>query len=161
MDNPLITLIQKFIRSRRRKLSPTRILPLREVKKATVYLDSLDADADLARKSVTNFLQPYGTDIRFICPQKWDITWYGTLKKRRLRKGETPPDADDDLFISLACPGNFAAEIEARESHAKFKVGRMPLSDNVFDFVVTDAPETLPRQLEAWKALKELLLKIQ
>lgn len=161
MNNPIISLIQKLILSRRKELHPTHIMPLTQIRKATVFLDSFDADSEPTRKDIANFLHPYGIDIRFICPQKWDITWYGKLKKPRLKKGETPIDADDDLFLSLACEDNFAAECEARESHAKFKVGRVPLKGNVYDLVITNAADTLPRQTEAWKAIKEYLLKIQ
>lgn len=161
MKNPLITLIQILVLSRRKELHPTQIMPLTQIRKATVFLDSFDADAEPTRKEITNFLHPYGIDIRFICPQKWDLTWYGKLKKQRLRKGEMPSDMDDDLFLSLACDDNFAAECEARESHAKFKVGRVPLKGNVYDIVITNAADTLPRQTEAWKAIKEYLLKIE
>ena len=37
----------------------------------------------------------------------------------------------------------------------KFKVGRVMLPGNVYDIVITDAPNTLPRQTESFQNIKE------
>lgn len=161
MENPLVILARKLALRRKFDVEPTRILPLTSIHKVTVFLDSFDADADPTRRLITAFFRNYDTEVDFICPQKWDINWYGRLKKPRLHAGEKPKDADDDLFISLAGPGNFTAEYEARCSHAKFKVGRVMLPGNVYDIVITDAPNTLPRQTESFQNIKEFLLKIK
>jgi len=161
MENPIVLFARKMALRRKFDVEPTMILPLTSIHKATIFLDSFDADADPTRRMITNFFRAYDTELDFICPQKWDINWYGKLKKPRLHKGEKPKDADDDLFISLAGPGNFTAEYEARCSHAKFKVGRVPLEGNVFDIVITDAPNTLPRQTISFQNIRDFLLKIQ
>lgn len=161
MENPLIIMFRKLALRRKFDVEPTRIIPLDQIRKVTVFLDSFDADADPTRKLISTFFRNYGADVEYICPQKWDLNWYGKLKKPRLHKGEKPHDADDDLFLSLAGPDNFTAEYEARASHAKFKVGRVPLGGNVYDIVITDAADTLPRQTEAFAAIRDFLLKIQ
>ena len=109
MINPFVTLAQKLSMLRHPDVAPTRILSLESMRKATVFLDNEDADADPARRELQQFFKPYGIEVRFLCPQKYELNWYGKMKKARPHKGEPPEDIDDDLFLSLAGPDNFAA----------------------------------------------------
>lgn len=161
MENPLVTLARKIALHRHKCVGSVGLMPLEKMHKATLFLDSEDADSEQTKKLIVSFLGKYGIHTNVLCPQKWDVNWYGKMKKPRLRKGERPVDWDDDLFISLAEAGNFTSEFEARISHAKFKVGRVELPDHEFDLVLTNAEHSLPRQTLVWKVIQDYLLKIQ
>ena len=163
MINPFVTLAQKLSMLRHPDVAPTRILSLESMRKATVFVDNEDADADPARRELQQFFRLYGIEVRFLCPQKYELNWYGKMKKARPHKGEPPEDIDDDLFLSLAGPDNFAACYEARYSHAKFKVGIFPMEGNVYDLVIIGqkSDDVLSRQTVYIPTIKDILQKIK
>lgn len=161
MENPIITLAQKIALLKRSRAAQTRIMPLESMRKVTVFLDNEDADADPARRELQQFFKPYGVELRFICPQKWELNWYGKYKKSKPLKGEKPEDIDDDLFLCLAQAGNFAAVYEAKHSNAKFKVGVHQLKGDVYDMVIWGNTDGLTRQTDYLATIKEMLLKIR
>ena len=81
MINPFVTLAQKLSMLRHPDVAPTRILSLESMRKATVFLDNEDADADPARRELQQFFRLYGIEVRFLCPQKYELNWYGKMKK--------------------------------------------------------------------------------
>lgn len=155
MENPIITLAQKIALLKRSRAAQTRIMPLESMRKVTVFLDNEDADADPARRELQQFFKPYGVELRFICPQKWELNWYGKYKKAKPLKGEKPEDIDDDLFLCLAQAGNFAAVYEAKHSNAKFKVGIHQLMNETTAGVYHNKTKTLFMQSEVIEKIRE------
>ena len=62
MINPFVTLAQKLSMLRHPDVAPTRILSLESMRKATVFLDNEDADADPARRELQQFFRLYGNE---------------------------------------------------------------------------------------------------
>jgi len=162
MKNPVLALLRWYVLRRNRSTVPTTLLPLREVHSATVFVDTTVEGEDPARicRAVRQFFDYQGIPVLTLCPKKDDINLIGCLKKKARGDGETP--RQEDLFISLAAsPQNFAAEFEARRSTARFKVGRYPIPDGVFDLVVSMPELSEADQAAAFAAIKDYLNKIR
>lgn len=154
--NPLTLLVRKIALHRHASTASTQILPIGEIKRATVFVD-MDADADIVSKDIRKFFDSYSIPVQIISPQKWDINLFGWMKKPKMKEMD---DWDADIFISLAGPENFTAEYASRCSKARFKVGRFELPTNVYDLVIANREHQLPRQPVAFTIIKEYLLKI-
>jgi len=155
MAGPFITMARKLAVRRHSSNVKTGIMPLSQVTKAAVFLDTTNADANVARKVVQNYFSDKNIPVLFIAPQQWDLNHFGWMKRNSVIA-----DWHEDLFVTLAGPENFASEYAARCSRAKFKVGRSQLSGNVFDLVVSDPENSLPRQPQVFNVMRELLDKI-
>jgi len=153
ITDPISLLARKIALRRHESLVESCILPLSEIKRATVFVDSSDPDSDPTRKAVQDFFSSKGISVKIICPQKWDINWHGFLKQY--------DDSEPDLFISLAYYENFAAEYASRCSTARFKIGRRQLEGNVFDVVIYNPEDQLPLQHVSFEAIRDFLLKVQ
>ena len=69
---------------------------------------------------------------------------------------------DEDLFISLSDDSaNFASEFEARCSPARFKVGRVRLTGDIFDLCVGLPEGGQADQAAVFETISEYLLKIK
>ena len=157
MTDPVTSLARWLALRKRASKAPTHIIPLEDVHKVVVFLDTADPDTDLAKKQIKIFFDRLGAEVVFLAPRKWEVNLFGWMKnisKLGLR------DLDEDLFISLADSYNFAAEYAARCSRATFKVGHEQLKGGVFDLVVSKREHILPRQGEIFEAMTEYLLKI-
>lgn len=162
MKNPVLALLRWYVLRRNRSTVPTTLLPLREVRRATVFVDTTVEGEDSARicRAVRQFFDYQGIPVIVLCPNKKEINLIGCLKKKARGDGETP--RQEDLFISLAAsPDNFAAAFEARRSTARFKVGRFQLEGDVFDLVVSMPEASEAGQAAAFAAIKDYLNKIR
>ena len=139
---------------------PTRIIPMSEVRNATVLIDAMDPDLEFTKKDIRKFFDPYGIKVFFLTPMKWDINVGGWFKtKFRNPEGK---EREEDLFISLvADPEYFPAEYELRCSRATFKVARFQLEGNIVDLSIYNPVSAIPRSPEAFSVIKEYLLKIK
>lgn len=154
--NPLTLLVRKIAVHKHASTAPTCILPMHDIRKATVFVD-MDADADFVSKDIKKFFGEYDIPVQIVNPQKWDINLFGYMKKPKMKEMD---DWDADIFISLAGPENFTGEYASRCSRARFKVGRFDLPTNVYDIVIANREHQLPRQPVAFATIKEYLLKI-
>lgn len=133
----------------------TAILPLSRIKKAFVLLDSTEPDYGRAEKSVREFFEGHGIEACILAPGKKDLDLFHRIKKKyRINR-------DEDLFLSLYPFNRFEAEYEAKCSGAKFKVGRYPFREPVFDLIVHNRENEFPEQWEAFESIKDLLGKIK
>lgn len=161
MTDPLSFIVRKIALHKRASRKQTAILPLSEVRKATVYVDNFDYDADPTRQCVKNTFDALNIPVKIICPQKWDINIFGLLKPERPLDGKIPEKWDEDLFICMANDDSFAPEYASRCSTATFKVGRRQLKGDVFDLVLKDPIDKIPLQHNVFLSIMELLKKIQ
>lgn len=158
MIGPVTFIARKIALHKHASKEPTGILPLSKVRRATVFVDMVDAEGDKAKKDIQHFFEPLGIEVMVLTPLKWDINYFGWMKKKN------NPDFrnwGEDLFISLADKYNFTAEYAARCSRARFKAGHEQLAGNLFDLVVTNPEHSLPRQPEIFSAIKAYLIMIQ
>lgn len=153
MIDPISYIARKIRLHKYASTAPTRLLPLSEVHKATVFVDTTDSDSDQAAYVVKKFFGARGISVNVICPQKWDVSIFGWLKQL--------DNTNPDMFVCLAHYENFAAEYAARCSNATFKVGRRQLPGDVFDLVLSNPEDQLPLQHKAFLQLMDLLTKIQ
>ena len=162
MKNPILAVCRWYALRKNRRTVPTKLLPLRQVRSATVFVDTTVEGEDSARisRAVRQFFDYHGVPVQVICPRKEDVNLIGILKPQVRGSKENP--RQEDLFISLAgSPENFAAEYEARCSTARFKVGRFPLPGGVFDLVVETPESSEAGQAAAFAAIKDYLAKIR
>ena len=162
MTDPSSYIARKIAIKKHASTVPTGIVPMSQIRRATVFIDSFDADASPTRKAVKDYFDPLGIAVKIICPQKWDINLFGWLKPERPLDGKDPGEWNEDLFISMTNDDKFfASEYAARCSKAKFKVGRRQLKGKVFDLVVTNPEDKLPLQHVVFKCIVDYLNKIQ
>lgn len=149
-------LIARYIALRKnRSKVKTAILPLSRIKKAFVLLDSSEPDYGRALKSVKEFFGGHGIEVGILAPGKKDFDLLHRIKKKYRT------NRDEDLFLSLYPINRFEAEYEAKCSGAKFKVGRYPFREPVFDLIVHNRENEYPEQWEAFESIKDLLEKIK
>lgn len=150
---------------RHRSTVPTGLIPLEQVHRAVVFLDSEDGGCEEAKEEIIRFFADNGIELTLLCPRKWEISWWGGLKKVKGEKVKKVKKvkklSDEDLFISLAGESNKTAEYLARCSKAKCKVGRFNLSDGLFDIIVTNSDDMLPKLVDVFRTMKDILIKIQ
>ena len=138
MTNYLLLACRRIALRRHRSQVPTTLVPLRELRSATVFVDATEegADTESVCLAVRRFFENQGIPVRILNAQKKDVNLLGYLKHPVRGSHKNP--RQEDLFISLAAsPDNFAAEFEARCSTARFKVGRCALPGQVYDLVVS------------------------
>jgi len=161
LNNPLVDFYRQMVLRRSRSTVPTTLLPLSKIHSATVFVEAAAGEEDPACvcQAVRQFFDNQGIPVLILCPQRRDINWLGQMKRRA--RG-TPETRQEDLFISLAgSPDNFAATYEACCSTARFKVGRFPLPDEVFDLVVSVPEADEAQQTASFDAIKDYLCKIK
>jgi len=159
MKNPLREFLQRMALRKARSTVPTSLLPMRQIRRAVVFVDAQlpDEDPAVAARIAQRLLSDRGIEVSILCPGREDLDWVGRVKP------DSRPAPGADLYLSLSgSPDSFTAAYEARCSDARFKVGRYPLSGDVFDLVVASPGPTGPEdQAEALPAILEILDKIQ
>ena len=161
MENPLKLLARKIALHKHESHVPTSIMPLSEIRYVTIFLDTTDADVEQIRKDAKEFFSKYDAKLRLVHPEKWDINWYGRRKETRSVVAGMEDDFQEDLFINLSAEPEFAGEYEARCSKARFKIGRLPLKGEVYDIVITNPENQLPRSPVAFSVIKDYLIMIK
>jgi len=156
MVDPFTVLVRKIAVSRHASKVPTRIMPMSKVSKAAVFIDGAGADSNVARKLAQTYFASLNIPVLIIAPQAWDLNKFGWMKKSSVVE-----EWGEDFFLSLAESDNFASEYAARCSKAKFKVGRAKLPGNVFDIVVSNPENSLPRPHQVFNVIKDYLDRIQ
>ena len=159
MKRPLLAFCRRRVLRRDRSTVPTGLLPLPQVGSAAVFVDAAEEDAASVCGQVQAAFDRLGIPVLILCPQKGDLNLLGYPRKR-VRSASAP--RQEELFISLSgSPECFAAAYEACCSPARFKVGRCPLPDGVYDLVVTPPGDAGAGQAEAFSAIMEYLDKIR
>lgn len=154
---------------------PTGMTPLDEIKKATVFVDSVQNNFTELITEINDFFENRQIEVRvFVLALKStnalaegqfkadflhrkNINWYGRIKRNK-RTPQIP--ADDDLFISLSQDDCYPIEYAARTSNARFKIGRTKYSDNLYDIVFTNG-KAQKDDLTAFRAISDFLTKVR
>ena len=159
MNNPILQVLRWWALRRHRSTAPTSLLPMKEVRRAAVFIDGLAGGEDPAvtGRLIQRKLADRGIEVQLLCAQKQDLDWLGRLKDAQRGAG------GEDLFLSMSTRADcFAAEYEARCRTARFKVGRRPLDGGIYDLVVADPEPTEPQgDAQAFASILEILDKIQ
>lgn len=156
---------------------PTSILPLGEIRTATVVIDAQDRQFDACRQVIQAFFRENGIkgeiyfmDLRKIGKEerlitsasttflRRDLNWFGWpgAEKINLLRGSST-----DLFICLLPDTEYLTQFIAKCSTARYKVGRIQQSGDTFDLVVSDPPGRPLTQTESFEAMKPYLKLIQ
>lgn len=138
-----------------RSKTKTAILPLSCIKKAFVLIDRTDPEYELAKKMTEEFFKGKGIELVVSAPDKRELDLLGRIKKK------FRSDRQEDLFLSLYPANRFEAEYEAKCSGARFKVGRYPFDEAVFDLIVRNRENEFPKQWEVFESMKDFLEKIK
>lgn len=155
----------------------TQILPLGKMRSYVAVIDVEDTSFDSCKTAIMNFFRAHningsvffqdfrkiGSEDRLITSiqttiTKKDLDWLGRPNKYKLH---VLKEQDPDVFISLIKEPNFAVEYLARTSRARFKIGRLQMSNDLFDLVIKDPANKNLSQYESFQAIKEYLLRIQ
>jgi hypothetical protein len=159
MNGPITKFFRSLALRKNASTVPTRMTPLREIKSATVFVDSAAEDAESTCNAVRQFFGNMNIPVSIFCPDKSQLNWLGYLKDDV--RGSRQQPRKEDLFISLVdLPEYFADEFEARCSTAAFKVGRRQLGGNVYDMVVSSSRNAPSSQSEAFSYIKDYLNKL-
>lgn len=160
MKGPVTYLARRIAVRKHASTVPTGLLPLSKIRKAAVLLNALDPDLEITKKEVRKFFEPFGIEVLFLAPMKWDVNCFGWLKEKfRCPEGSV---RDEDLFISLeADPEYFVAEYELKCSTARFKISRFQLEGNVADISISNPENSIPRSPEAFEVIRDFLLRIR
>lgn len=160
MINPLKYLLRLFALERHGSGERQCIIPLEEVRAAAVFIDAAQPGADAAEVSVRDFFDSRNVELTVLKPSGPQLNYAGYMKRKFRMPGGSA--RHEDLFISLSDnPGDFAAEFESRCSPARFKVGRVQLSGEIFDMVVSPRGDERAGQDAVFGAISEYLLKIK
>jgi hypothetical protein len=152
---------------------PTAIIPITDIRSATVLLDASDPACEACTKAVQAYFKSVNVKVRIIYVYleklekdatppvdrnftllRRDLDWCGrpSLSKLSLIFGP-----ETDLFISLEGKNTYQAEFIASCIPARFKVGRFHLP--VYD-IVCDGTESLT-QTEVFRSIEDLFTKIK
>lgn len=157
---PLTYLVRRILIHRNQCKLQTEIRPLKDIRTATVLIDSSESEYLSVIRDVESFFKLHNIDANIIAPQMKDIVWPGILRRKVRYPGNR--SKLDGLFINLNATHNFLSEYEARCSLALFKVGREQLDSEVYDLIVSDNPNSgSPSQGEVFSVIKDLLTKIR
>lgn len=117
----LLTKLRRYlsIGSHRSKV-PTGIVPLKEIRKAVVFVDTADDGLEPTKVRIKKFFGDNGISTTFI-----------SAADAKLR-------TQSDLFIAVNGHKSVDEEYAASASSARFKVGRHQLKRQVYDCVVAD-----------------------
>lgn len=157
---PITYLARRIAVKKHSSTVPTRIMPVSQMHRVTVMIDAMDPDLETTKKDVRKFFDPYGVQVYFLTPMKWDICYFGWLKEKfRCPEGK---EREEDAFISLESdPDFFSAEYELRCSRASFKISRFQLPGDIADISIFNPENSIPRSPEAFSVIKDYLLKIE
>lgn len=170
-------ILQKRCLKRNASNVPTQILPLGKARSYVAVIDVEDTSFDACKTSIMNFFRSHningsvffqdfrkiGNEDRLITSiqttiTKKDLDWIDRPNKYKMG---VLKEQDPDIFISLIKEPSFAVEYMARTSRARFKIGRLQMSNDLFDLVVKDPASKDLSQFESFQAIKEYLLRIQ
>jgi hypothetical protein len=152
---------------------PTAIIPITDVRSATVLLDAADPSFEECERNVRAYFRSRSVPVKVIytCLSKLgkdapvpadrasalflkDLGWFGRPSSQKI---SSLAGAQTDLFISLCTEKNYPAEYISHCIPARFKLGRFPLS--VYD-IVLDGREG-QSQTEVFRSIEELFTKIK
>lgn len=160
MIDPVRYIARRIALKKHSSTVPTHIIPVSQMRNVTVMIDAMDPDIESTKKDVRKFFEPYGVQVFFLTPMKWDINLMGWMKKKSRCPGGV--ERVEDTFISLiGDPDFFAAIYELRCSRAEFKVARFQIEGDVVDLSLFDPQSSIPRSPQAFAAIKDLLQIIE
>lgn len=139
-----------FLRKNRSRV-PTRLTPLRDIKRAVVLIDPAAKDAIGVKTVISGFFAKMNIPVEMITPNRSNLNWLGFLKRKK---------RDEDLFISLYSSNRFEAKYEAKCSKASMKIGRYRIKKDVFDIIVSDTGGNVSSQTDVFNTIKEILIRI-
>lgn len=163
----------RSFRSRR----PTGLVPIGQVRSASVLLDAESPGFAECQAAVSEFFRSRGIkgqffflDLRPLGKKELlttsitntflrkDLDMFGIPAREKLdRLAQDEPD----LLLSLTDRDDFPVECIVCRSTARFKVGRRQLRGNPFDLVVSDNGEEKVSQLRAFNEIIRFFEKIQ
>lgn len=156
---PLTYLMRKILLKRNQCKLQTEIRPLKDIRTATVLIDSSEPGYESVVGKVKSFFSSYNIDANVLAPQLKDMAWPGMIRRKVRYPGNR--SRLDGLFINMNPTHNFTSEYEARCSMALFKVGREQLDGDIYDLVVSNPKDGVPTQDEVFSAIQDLLTKIR
>lgn len=151
----------------------TAIVPLSNIKTATVLIDAEESSADECKSAVQSYLRSKGISVSFLFTDfrkidesdrlitsikgtilKKDLNWYGcpSAEKISMLKNECT-----DLFISLTSSSDYTFTFIANCISARFKVGRTQLA--TFDMILNGSEKM--SQTDVFKSIVNLLEKVK
>lgn len=155
---------------------PTGLIPLSEIRSMTVVVDWEKRDFDECKNDLAYFcrlhdislkmfffnFQKIPNDERLITSVtntvlRKELTWVGTFKEEKNHLLFANPS---DLLLVLAEYSDFSTEYFVKCSRSRFKVGRTALPGQPYDLLLTNPQGKECSQTEVFKAVKDILLKI-
>lgn len=146
---------RKMALRRNRSTVRTGLVPLDKVKRAVVLMNEAEIGGVPTEEEIKAFFRNRGIEITVFRPSSKEIGWIGRIKK------DIRTSNNEDLFISLYGQSSFESDYEALCSRASFKVGRYFIKGEVFDLLLNDPPKRGLTQIEAFRAIADILIKIK
>ena len=175
MIEALRQLFRARARKRLRSERPTGLLPLGQIRRATVIIDAEDSGFDESTRAVLAFFRRHGIkgqliylDLRKIGRQELlttsithtvlrrDLNWYGLPDRKKLALLGEP-----DLLLSLTPRDDFPVECLVAHCPARFKAGRRQLAGKLFDLVVSDSGDSPAGGSATFQQISRFLEQIQ
>lgn len=136
-------LIRLFCTPSHRSQVQTGLLPLQDIKSATVFVDENEAGFEPLKLRIKEFFSSRGIEVAFLSAFSKDIR------------------STSDLFIALNAKPSIDERYAAASSSARFKIGRHALKKGTYDFVVSD-PEEVPVPVsEVFDVIEKLLCSVK
>lgn len=136
-------LIRLFCTPSHRSQVQTGLLPLQDIKSATVFVDENEAGFEPLKLRIKEFFSSRGIEVVFLSAFSKDIR------------------STSDLFIALNAKPSIDERYAAASSSARFKIGRHALKKGTYDFVVSD-PEEVPAPVsEVFDVIEKLLCSVK
>lgn len=146
---------RKMALRRNRSTVSTGLVPLEKVKRAVILMNEAEIGGVPTEEEIKTFFRNRDIAVTIFRPSSKEIGWIGRIKK------SIRTEKDEDLFISLYGQSSFESDYEALCSRAAFKVGRYFLKGEVFDLLLNDPPQRSLTQIEAFRAITDILIKIK
>lgn len=151
MPLPHTAIFRAISLRKHRSRVPTKLTPLREIKRAVVLIDPTAKDAIGVKSVISGFFAKRNIPVEMITPNRSNLNWMGFLKRK---------ERNEDLFISLYSSNRFEARYEAKCSKACMKIGRYRIKKNVFDIIVSDTGGNISSQTDVFNTITEILIRI-
>lgn len=136
-------LIRLFCTPSHRSQVQTGLLPLQDIKSATVFVDENEAGFEPLKLRIKEFFSSRGIEVAFLSAFSKDIR------------------STSDLFIALNAKPSIDERYAAASSSARFKIGRHALKKGTYDFVVSDPQEAPAPVSEVFDVIEELLCSVK
>ena len=135
--------VRWFCLGAHRSKTPTQLMPLSDIKSAVVYVDATEAMCEPFKLRIKDFFGKRGINVKII--------------------GEFDNDlrTDSDFFRALNPKPCINERYAASSSTARFKAGRHPVGKDIYDLVVSDAPENPLSMRDAFDVIEKMLINIK